>query len=206
MKPISILLCDDHAFLRIGLRSMITMEPDMTVVGEAVNGRAAVEQAHILKPDVIIMDIMMPELNGAEASKRILAERPETKIIVLTSFGTAPEVNAALACGVIGAQLKESPTEGVIAAIRTVMNGERAIDPQLVIESREEDPVTALTDKQRKILESVVRGLTNHDIAQQFGISEAGVKKHLRLIFSKLGSANRTEAVAIALRRQLLKT
>lgn len=204
MKPISILLCDDHAFLRVGLRSMITMEPDMTVVGEAANGRAAVEQASILKPDVVIMDIMMPELNGAEASKRILAERPETKIIVLTSFGTAPEVNAALACGVVGVQLKESPTEGVIAAIRTVMNGERAIDPQLV--TAPEDAVAALTDKQQEILKSVVRGLTNHDIAQQFGISEAGVKKHLRLIFSKLGSANRTEAVAIALRRQLLKT
>ena len=204
MKRISVLLCDDHAFLRIGLRSMITMEPDMTVVGEAANGRAAVEQASILRPDVVIMDIMMPELNGAEASKRILAERPETKIIVLTSFGTAPEVNAALACGVAGAQLKESPTEGVIEAIRAVTNGERAIDPQLV--TAPEDAVAALTDKQQEILKSVVRGLTNHDIAQQFGISEAGVKKHLRLIFSKLGSANRTEAVAIALRRQLLKT
>ena len=203
MNRIPILICDDHAFMRVGLKSMIDMEPDMTVVGEASNGIAAVELARSLSPAVVIMDLMMPELNGVEASRRILAERPDTKIIVITSFGTSNLVNEALDLGVAGVHLKESPTDGLIDAIHKVMSGCQAIDSKM--DACDESPIPELTDKQKEILTSVIRGLTNHDIAKQFGISEGGVKKHLRLIFAKIGSANRTEAVAIALRKQLLK-
>lgn len=203
MNRIPILICDDHAFMRVGLRSMIDMEPDMTVVGEASNGIAAVELARSLSPAVVIMDLMMPELNGVEASRRILAERPNTKIIVITSFGTSNLVNEALDLGVAGVHLKESPTDGLIDAIHKVMSGCQAIDSKM--DAYDESPIPELTGKQKEILTSVMRGLTNHDIAKQFGISEGGVKKHLRLIFAKIGSANRTEAVAIALRKQLLK-
>ena len=128
MNHIPILICDDHAFMRVGLKSMIDMEPDMTVVGEASNGIAAVELARSLSPAVVIMDLMMPELNGVEASRRILAERPDTKIIVITSFGTSNLVNEALDLGVAGVHLKESPTDGLIDAIHKVMSGCQAID------------------------------------------------------------------------------
>ena len=203
MKKIRILIADDHALMRLGLKSMIGLQPDMEVVGEATNGQDAVRQVSVLRPDVIIMDLMMPKLNGADATKAICEARPQTSVIMLTSYGDAADLGRAIANGAVGVQMKDAPTEDLLSAVRKVMTGETAIASEFRSQCEEELP--PLTQKQSDILESVARGYANKDIAKQFGITEVGVKKHLRLIFAKLGAANRSEAVAIALRRQLLK-
>ena len=200
-----ILLADDHSLVRIGIRTLLEYQPDMTVVGEATNGELAVEAARQLKPDVIIMDLMMPKANGAEATKRILAERPETRIIILTSYTTSADLARALANGACGAQMKEAPTDDLLKAIRAVAEGKRAVASEIAKFLKSEPPPPELTERQTEILRSVVRGLSNKDIALQFGISPVSAKKHLSVIFAKLGAATRAEAVAIALRKQLLK-
>lgn len=203
MKKIRILIADDHALMRLGLRSMISLQRDMEVVGEAENGQAAVQQATALRPDIIIMDLMMPKTNGADATKTICDALPEANVIILTSYGDAADLSRAVSNGAVGVLMKDSPMEDVLTAIRNVMTGETSIAPEF--KERCETDLPALTQKQSDILESVSRGYANKDIARQFGITEIGVKKHLRLIFAKLGAANRSEAVAIAIRKQLLK-
>ena len=205
MKKIRVLIADDHAFLRMGLRSMLVEEPDMEVAGEACDGEEVVRLYDRLNPDVVIMDLMMPKQNGAEATGQIRREHPDARIIVLTSFGNSADLLRALDNGAVGALMKESPTGELADAIRRVMSGETAIAPE-IRELRKDAPEPAsLTDKQTEILQSVLRGFSNKDIAKQFGISEPGVKKHLKLIFAKLGAATRAEAVGIALRKRLLK-
>ena len=205
MSKMRILIVDDHALMRMGLRSMLDMQPDMEVVGEAGNGQRAIDLAKSLVPDVVIMDLMMPKVNGAEATKAILEVLPETKIIILTSFGNSADLACAISNGAVGVQMKDAPTETLLKVIRKVIRGETAIPPDILKAGELEAATIQLTEKQADILHSVVRGYANKDIAKQFGISEAGVKKHLRLIFAKLGAATRTEAVGIALHKQLLK-
>ena len=205
MSKTRILIVDDHALMRMGLRSMLDMQSDMEVVGEAGNGQKAIDLAKSLTPDIIIMDLMMPKVNGAEATKAILDALPGTKIIILTSFGNSADLARAISNGAVGVQMKDAPTEALLKAIRKVMRGETAIPPDFLKDGELESAAIQLTEKQSEILQSVVRGYANKDIAKQFGISEAGVKKHLRLIFAKLGAANRSEAVGIALHKQMLK-
>ena len=205
MKKTRILIADDHMLMRMGLRSMLRYQSDMTVVGEAANGEAAVEQARELKPDVIIMDLMMPVLDGAEATRLILKDNPNAKIIILTSFGSSADMNRALSYGAVGAQTKEAPTDSLIDAIHAVLKGDTAIAPEIAQEAAEEPAPITLTERQRGILQSVVRGLTNKEISAQYDLSPISVKKYLSAIFAKIGAANRTEAAAIALRKHLLK-
>ena len=202
---IKVLLADDHMFLRVGLSTLIDNKSDMTVVGEAENGLEAVELTRKLKPDVVIMDLMMPEMSGAEATKVIHGEMPEVKIIVLTSYGTSFEMSQAVANGASCALLKDATSEALITAIRDVHASKKVIAPHLLKMSEEETGNARLTDHQLELLTAVTKGLTNHDIARQFGIAHVTVKKQLKTIFAKLGAANRTEAVAIALRKQLVK-
>ena len=203
MKKIRILIADDHALMRVGLCSMLGLEPDMEIVGEAANGRDAVQQALQLRPDVVIMDLMMPKLGGADATREILRKLPGTRIVILTSFGTSSEMQRAIANGATGVQLKEDPTEDLIRTIREVILG-RTVLPAAI--QRQGAPLPEpLTDKQADLLRLVIEGLTDRQIALRLKISESGVKKHLKLIFSKLNATNRTEAVAIALRKHLLK-
>lgn len=203
MKKIRILIADDHALMRLGLKSMISLQPDMEVVGEAENGKDAIESAASLLPDIIIMDLMMPKVNGADATKTICETNPEANVIILTSYGDAADLSRAIANGAVGVQMKDAPTEDLLTAIRNVTAGETAIASEFRAQC--ETSLPALTKKQSEILESVARGYANKDIAKQFGITEVGVKKHLRRIFAKLGAANRSEAVGIALKKQLLK-
>ena len=204
-NKIRILLADDHSFLRMGLAALIAAKDDMVVVGEAKNGREAVEQARRLRPDVIVMDLMMPKMSGAEATKVICGELPDTKVMILTSFGNSAELSQALANGATGVLLKDAATNDLVTGLRKVAQGGRFVPAKIQAINEAEPPVN-LTDKQRDILESVTRGLSNADIARQLGIAEITVKGHLSVIFAKLGAATRAEAAAIALRRQLLKT
>ena len=205
MKKTRILIADDHTLVRVGLKAMLHYQPAMTVVGEATNGEEAVTLAGKLKPDVIIMDLMMPVLSGAEATRRILESDSAARIIILTSFGAAADMARALKYGARGAQLKEAPAETLITAIHTVMSGGTAISPEIQQTIDQDSDIPVLTERQQGILDSTVRGLTNKEIGVQFGLSPLSVKKYLSIIFAKLGAANRAEAVAIALRKHLLK-
>ncbi|MBR4937377.1 MAG: response regulator transcription factor [Kiritimatiellae bacterium] len=205
MKPVSVLLVDDHALIRRGLTDLIRYESDLNVAGEASNGQEAVEAARKLNPDVIVMDLMMPEMDGVEATRRIKAERPDSRILILTTFGTSADVARAMAAGASGAIMKDAETDDQLAAIRAVAAGGKAFSPGIEKALNELQPTPDLTDRQLLILESVTRGLTNRDIATMLGISADAVKQHLAAIFSKLGAANRSEAIYIALRKHLLK-
>ena len=205
-SKINILIADDHAMVRMGLKSLLDTEPDIEVVGEAENGEDAVAKAFALKPDVIVMDLVMPKKDGTAATAEILASMPEMKILLLTTFGTADGIAHAIAAGAKGAMMKNSDFAELVAAIRTIFAGGTAIAPDIEHFMEEDPPVKDLTPRQNEILASLVRGLTNDDIAKQFSIQRSSVKDHLTSIFEKLGAANRAEAVAIALRKHLVET
>ena len=205
-QKIRILVADDHAVVRTGLKTIIDCEDDMCVVGEASNGEMAVAAASRLQPDVVVMDLMMPALDGADATREVRNAVPEAKILILTSFGTSSDISRAVANGASGALMKDSANETLIAAIRCVANGETYFrgDMKKMLEAKPWEP--QLTDRQLEILHSCMSGFNTADIARQFGISTNGVKKHFESIFIKLGASTRAEAVAIAIRKHLLKT
>ena len=202
---IRVLIADDHAMVRMGLASLLGTETDIEVVGEADDGEVAVRKALTLKPDVVVMDLMMPKKDGSTATAEIRELMPDTKILLLTSFGTADGVAHALAAGATGALMKNADFSELVASIRTVASGGHAVSPEIKHFIEEDPPVQKLTPRQMDILSSVVRGLTNDDIARQFSIQRSSVKDHITAIFAKLGAANRSEAISIALRKQLIK-
>ena len=203
---IRVLVADDHAMVRMGLASLLDTEPDIEVVGEAENGEDAVNKASALKPDVIVMDLVMPKMDGTAATIEILKSLPETKILLLTSFGTADGIAHAIEAGAKGAMMKNADFSELVASIRTIIAGGTAISPDIMHFIEEDPPVQELTPRQYAILVALVRGLTNDDIAKQFAIQRSSVKDHLTAIFAKLGAANRSEAVSIALRKHLIKS
>lgn len=205
MKKIKVLIADDHAIVRTGLTSLLSTQRDFTVVGEADDGESAVTLAHRLNPDVIIMDYRMPKMDGATATAEILSTQPEIKVLILTSYGEAEGIARALRSGAAGALMKTDNNDELIAAIRKLTDGQRVVSPEIERLLSETPSAQELTDRQLQILELVTRGLSNRDIADLLGIREDSVKKHANAIFAKIGAANRVEATAIALRKQLLK-
>ena len=205
MKKTRILLADDHVITRMGLNMLFSSEPDMEVVGEADNGEVAVRLAQELRPDIVIMDLMMPKVDGAEATRRIRATDPDVRIVILTTFGNAAELAVAVRNGASAVLLKDTPMRRLVASLRKVLAGSTAIPDSVLEQAAADDTVPNLTERQQEIVHSLTRGLSNADIAKQLGITEFGVQKHLKLIFAKLGAATRTEAAAIALRKHLLK-
>ena len=205
MTPVRIFLVDDHALMRQGLASLLGTRKDIEVIGDAESGEAAIRKAPLLKPDVIIMDLIMPSMDGAEATRQLKQLLPGTQVLILTSFGTADGIAQALDAGASGAILKTVKLPALAEAIRTVASGGTAISPEIRQMLEKSTPIPPLSPRQSEILESVVRGLTNKDIAKLLGISAPMVNEHLNTLFAKIGAANRTEAVAIALRKHLLK-
>ena len=205
MSKIRILLADDHMLMRMGIATLVSTAKDMTVVGEACNGRQAVELAGSLRPDVVIMDLMMPEMSGGEATKAIHAAHPGIKIVILTTYGTSAELATAVTNGAVGVLLKDKVEMELLNTIRFVVEGNQVIPTRLLAQIEEDKAMGKLTDRQMEILASVAEGQSNADIALQFGLSEITVKKHLSAIFERLGVANRSEAVALAFRKQMLK-
>lgn len=205
MTPIRVLIVDDHAILRMGLASLLASKCEIEVVGDASDGPSGIRKALKLKPDVVIMDLMMPGMDGIEATKELLAKAPESKILILTTFGTSNGINNALEAGAMGAVMKNCDFSELADAIRAVASGKRyiAADVERILVA--DPPVAALSPRQTEILQSIVRGLSNPDIAKQLGISVDMVKEHVESLFQKIGAANRTEAVAIAFRKHLLK-
>ena len=205
MKKIRILLADDHILVRIGLKTLINAQRDLDVVGEASDGAEAAALYDQLLPDVVITDLMMSGTDGAEATRLIRESHPAAKVVILTSFSTSADLARALSYGAVGAQLKGSSTDNLLAAVRTVAAGGTAVAPEVQKLVRTQEKPSQLTDRQAMILKAVVEGLTTDAIARQQGISPSAVKQHVALICNKLGAATRSEAVAIALRRHLLK-
>ena len=200
-----ILLVDDHALLRRGLADLISYEKDMTVIGEAGDGEAAFHAAMDLKPDLVVMDLMMPVVDGVEATRRIKEALPDTRILVLTTFGTSADVARAVEAGASGAIMKDASTDEQLSAIREVAAGGRVIAPEIKRYMDSNPMPPAFTQRQLQILEFVTQGLGNKEIANHLGISTDAVKQHLAAVCSKLGASNRSEAVSIALRKHLLK-
>ena len=199
-----ILLADDHLVVRMGLALMISRQADMELAGEAENGEAAIELARKLKPDVIIMDLQMPVMDGATASEKILAENAEAKILILTTFGATADAARALDAGALGAISKDNAQDRLLAAIRATANGESVIDDDIRTSTEMYRASPKLSMRQIAILNYASRGLENAEIARLLGISADGVKKHLKLIYAALGVANRAEATSLALRLKLI--
>ena len=204
-NKIRILVADDHAIVRMGLTALLRKEKDMSVVGEAEDGHEAVEQAAKLRPDVVLLDLMMPKMDGADATAAILGKCPSARILILTTFGTSESIGKALRTGAAGAVQKNLSNVELLSAIRDVAAGKQVLSADIRDTLASDDPIPELTERQMEILQSVTRGLTNNEIAKQYGITYDGVKAHLKVIFGKLGVTGRTEAIAIALRKHLLK-
>ena len=202
---IKVLIADDHTIVRAGLTALLGTEKDIEVVGEAKNGAQAVSEAIKLHPDIVIMDLMMPKMDGVEATKELLRKAPSAKTILLTTYGTSDGIAHALRAGARGAVLKNADNSELAKAIRIVAQGGDYISPDIRQQLAADPPVPDLTPRQSEILESMVRGLTDRDIAQQLGLSPESVSEHVGAIRQKIGAANRTEAVAIAMRKYLLK-
>ena len=206
----SVLIVDDQALVRVGLRKILEVEPDMTVLGEAADGQAAIAQARALRPDVVLMDIRMPLLDGIEATRRIITGRPTARVLVLTTFGLDSYVFEALRAGASGFMLKDAPPEEIVGAVRLVARGEALLAPAVtraVIEefarrpaSRSEPPaaVAELTAREREVLELLVRGMSNPEICEKLVISEATAKTHVARILQKPGLRDRVQTVIYA--------
>ena len=205
MNPkIRVLIADDHSIVRMGLVTLLEMEPDLEVVGQAANGKIAVSEARRLKPDVIVMDLMMPVVNGADATTQIKSALPETKVVLFTTYPTSDLIAHALDNGATGAIFKTAADTELVKAIRKVAGGGTYVSADVRKLLASDPPVEALSPRQREILEFIVRGLSNGDIATLLGISQTVVREHTISLFQKIGAANRAEAVAIALRNHLL--
>lgn len=204
-QPIRILIADDHALLRRGLATLLGFNKDIAVVGDAKNGEEAVKAAIKLKPDVVVMDLSMPVMDGVEATRQIREALPDTYVLILTSYSTSVDVSRAMEAGASGAFVKDAEDERLVDAIRTVAAGGTAFSPEIEAMIRSDPHPPELTERQRKILDDTSKGLSSEQIAARLGISAYAVNQHLDVIRRKLGAQNRTEAVAIAFRKQLFK-
>ena len=206
----TLLIADDQALVRVGLRKILENEPEMSVVGEADDGDEAVASARRLRPDVVLMDIRMPVLDGIEATRRIVRTHPGTRVLILTTFGLDTYVYDALRAGASGFMLKDAPPEEIAAAVRIVASGEALLAPAVtraVIEEFARQapaaapaplPVADLTPREREVLDLLARGLSNPEICARLVISEATTKTHVARILQKLDLRDRVQAVIYA--------
>jgi DNA-binding NarL/FixJ family response regulator len=209
-RSIRVLVADDHPLVRQGLRAYLSLQPDLEVVGEATGGDEAILRARALGPDVILMDLLMPGLDGVEAMRRLGEEAPASRVVVVTSASDEDHVLAAMRAGASGYVLKDAPPADVVAAVRRAVEGGAVIDPNvapvLLREARREhapDPLETLTPREREVLALVARGLPNKAIATELGVAEKTVKSHVSNVLRKLGVHDRTQAALLAARAGL---
>jgi DNA-binding NarL/FixJ family response regulator len=207
----TVLLADDQALVRVGLRKILESEPDTSVVGEASDGQQAVDETRRLRPDVVVMDIRMPVLDGIEATRRIAAAQPGSRVLILTTFGLDGYVYDALRAGASGFMLKDAPPEDIAAAVRIVAGGDALLAPAVTravihefarhppsVPPRPPRQVGELTPREREVLDLLIRGLSNPEICTALVISDATAKTHVARILQKLGLRDRVQAVIYA--------
>jgi DNA-binding NarL/FixJ family response regulator len=204
------LIADDQALVRAGFRKLLESAPDIEVVGEAADGRDAVDQARHLRPTLVLMDIRMPRLDGIEATRRLTADADHTRVLILTTFGLDDYVYEALRAGASGFMLKDAPPEELLAAVEVVARGDALIAPavtrsvieEFVRRSPADSPppplLEELTQREREVLELLARGLSNSEIAERLIVSNGTVKTHVARVLSKLGLRDRIQAVILA--------
>jgi len=208
---IRVLIVDDHTIVRKGLTALLSTRADMLVVGEACDGQEAVTQANVLRPDVILMDLVMPALDGIDAIQQIMAHQPDMRVLVLTSFATDDKVFPAIKAGALGYLLKDSSPDDLVQAIRQVYGGESSLHPLIARKVLQElthppdRPPTAdpLTQREVEVLRLIGQGLENREIARRLTISDTTVRTHVSNIMGKLHLASRTQAALYALREGL---
>jgi DNA-binding NarL/FixJ family response regulator len=202
--PIRVLAADDHPLVRAGLAAVVGAEPDMEFVGEAASGREAVELCRQHRPDVVLMDLRMPEMDGLAATRAILGEFPTTSIVVLTTYDGDEDIHRALEAGAKGYLLKDMLRTAVLNTIRAVHRGQKVIPPEVAARLAEHVPRIRLSEREVEVLELAAKGLSNKEIARALGRADDTIKVHLKNIFDKLGVEDRTEAVTTALQRGIL--
>jgi len=203
---IRVAVVDDHPLARAGIAVLIADEPDMIVVSEAVNGREAVEQFRVHRPDVTLMDLQMPEMTGLEAMAAIRAEYPDARIIVLTTYTGDVQVARALQAGASGYLLKSTLGNELLAAIRAVHRGRKALSPELSFELAEHGPQDALSPSEVRVLGLIAQGNSNKEIAERLSVTEDTIKGQVRSILAKLGAHDRTHAAVIGLKRGIIES
>jgi DNA-binding NarL/FixJ family response regulator len=215
----SVLIADDQALVRVGLRKILEAEPETSVVGEAGDGEEAITEARRLQPDVMLMDIRMPVLDGIEATRRIVTMQPATRVLILTTFGLDTYVYDALRAGASGFMLKDAPPEEIAAAVHIVARGEALLAPAVtravIEEFARQQPIAAviapppavaeLTPREREVFELLARGMSNPEICEQLVISEATAKTHVARILQKLDLRDRVQAVIYAYEAGLVR-
>jgi DNA-binding NarL/FixJ family response regulator len=211
-EPLRVLLADDHAILREGVRLVLEAQPDITVVGEAGNGAEALALAHRLRPDVVVMDIAMPDVNGLEATRRLRAELPEVQVVVLTMHADREYVTQVVQAGAAGYVLKQAAAQELVRALRAARAGDaflhpaatRALIGDYLRRVDDEGPADGLTPREREVLRLVARGASNRAIANDLGISVKTVEAHRANLMAKLDMHDRTELVRYAIRTGLI--
>ncbi len=222
MNKIKVLLADDQDIIRTGLTIILNHQPDIEVLGQAADGLEAIDLAQKLQPDVILMDIKMPRLNGIQATRQIMTALPKTQIIILTTYDTDDWVFDGIRAGAIGYLLKDASGDNLADAVRGALRGESQIDPTVARKvlrefqqvsahrsaapqpSAEEEPLERLTDREEEVIKLLAAGLANKEIAQHLSLSEGTVKNHISAILAKLHANDRTQAVLTALKRGLV--
>jgi DNA-binding NarL/FixJ family response regulator len=207
---IRVVIADDHSVVRKGIRDLLSDEDDIAVVGEARNGHEAVDLATALQPDVVVMDIAMPELSGVEATRQIRAQAPDVRVLVLTAYADDPYIYSLLDAGATGYILKTAESREIVRAVRATAAGQSALDPAVAprLIARLTKPAASddtLTERELDVLRLAARGQTNKQIGVELVISDRTVQNHLANIYAKLGVASRTEAVTAALQRSLIR-
>ncbi|MCG2798689.1 MAG: response regulator transcription factor [Cellulomonas sp.] len=203
---IRVLIVDDHPVVRSGLAGLLAVESDIEVVGEAGDGEQAVALAETLRPDLVLMDLRMPVLDGATATARIVAQVPGVHVLVLTTYETDTDILRAVEAGATGYLLKDTPREELVAGVRAAARGQSALSPSVAVRlvAQLRDGGDRLTARETEVLAGVARGLSNAAVGRELFITEATVKTHLLRAFAKLGVDDRTRAVTVAIERGIL--
>ncbi len=204
-EPIRILIVDDHPLLQEGIALVVDHEPDMKVVGAAATGRESIELFERVRPNLVLMDLRLPDMNGIDAMIAIRTKAPSAKVIILTTFEGDAEVNRALKAGAAGYLLKTMPRKQIVESMRLIHAGRRRVDPGVAANLAEHMGQETLSQREIEILKQVAEGSRNKEIAAQLALSEETIKSHMKNILEKLGAADRTQAVAIAVRRGMMQ-
>jgi DNA-binding NarL/FixJ family response regulator len=204
-QKIRLLIVDDHLVVRIGLRSLVEIQPDMVVAGEAAGGREAVEAVSRLRPDVTLMDLRMPDLNGAAATAAIRHNFPEARVLVLTTFDSDEDIFRALEAGAAGFLLKDTDGEMLLRTIREVHAGTYRLPAAISARLAHRQATPELSPRELEVLQLIVKGRSNKEIGSDLGLAENTVKNHVKMIFEKLRVADRTQAATTALQRGLAR-